>query len=104
MLQEATEKLKHALNKHADILAPVSNVDNAELENAVKAPGADAFGSFIASVLKIQSQDSNSIRHKANAFMKKMYPVASFALSIVSIGSTVSCRRNTQMSPGDLLG
>ncbi|KAK7418761.1 hypothetical protein QQX98_003779 [Neonectria punicea] len=52
--------------------------------------GEKGFEHFTTNLLELESQDSSGVRRKANAFVKKMYPFASFALSIVSIGSTAA--------------
>ena len=92
-LQESTEQLDAALQEYAKRFAhypglkPV-NVPSGGAESSIE-PEKN-FAGFIEQVQLDHKTGTESISGKVVACMSKLYPIATFALGIVSLGADVS--------------
>lgn len=107
-LQESTEQLEASLVIYARNFEDRPPFEDADVKN-ILANGShssplsgDDFGRFIDQVLSDQKTDTSSVRGRVAACMSKVYPIATFALGIVSFAGDVSSHSCTERVFEDL--
>ena len=93
-LQRAAEDLEGATSSYAKKFSDYPPLKGEDIAEALSSSKSDesTFGKLIEQVLSDQDIKGNKAAGKVGSFMGKIYPVASFALGIVSFGADVSSK------------
>lgn len=88
-LQQATEELEGAISAYAKKFSNYPPLKDEDIAQAVSSSKSNesGFGKLIEQVLSDQEIKGNKMAGKVGSFMGKIYPVASFALGIISFGA-----------------
>jgi hypothetical protein len=94
-LKSSTKKLEETLRKYASKSQDFPTVDDESVKKALAdarsnpSKSGEVFGKFIENVLKDQERQKETVTGKIASCLAKVYPVATFALGLVSFGADV---------------
>lgn len=92
-IKDAQDKLQLAIHKLQAVLKEQKITPepggNRRVEPGVQASTNEEYERLLKDIIETESQDVNSARHKAKAFMLTVLPVAKFVFGTLSIGSSV---------------
>ncbi|CZR59486.1 uncharacterized protein PAC_09378 [Phialocephala subalpina] len=102
LLQDSTKNLEATLRKYASRSQAFPTVDDESVKKALAdarsnpSKSGEVFGKFIENILKDQEKQKETVTSKISSCLAKMYPVATFALGLVSFGADLAMNEHTR--------